>query len=199
MRKSKKLLSVSGTIVAVALALSACGGSSAAKGNATSRASVAHGHFPVLSAGWLEASKAIPAPGDTVLDVTGRISRANGKGRLSLDLATLERMPLVGGPVYEPFVKERTNFSGVLLSDLLTAAGADAKATEVFITALDDYTWSLPLHVARSGEVLLATRENGKAIPVEKGGPIRIVFSDDSVAGKNTNAWVWSVRGMEVR
>jgi DMSO/TMAO reductase YedYZ molybdopterin-dependent catalytic subunit len=85
------------------------------------------------------------------------------------------------------------------VSDLLTAAGADAGATGVFVTALDDYTWTLPIDVVRSGELMLATRENGQPIPIDKGGPIRLIFSDDSQAGKVTDAWVWSVRGLDVR
>ncbi|MEX2556502.1 MAG: molybdopterin-dependent oxidoreductase [Actinomycetota bacterium] len=199
MKRSTTVSSASAAIAAVALALSGCGGSTSANSPSASAATEAPKHFAVVSAGSLEAMKAIPVPSDAVLDLTGRISRTNSGDGLTIDLATLETLPIVSGSVFEPFVKKATTFSGVLLSDLLTAAGADGKASSVFITALDDYTWLLPIEVARSGEVLLATRENGKAIPIEKGGPIRIVFSDDSMSGKDSDSWVWSVRGMQVR
>ena len=195
MKRTAMFVSLPAALVAATLILGACGGG-APKATATAAPKA---HFETVAAGSLIASVSVPVPRKAVLDITGRITRPNAEGALSMDLATLERLPISSGSIYEPFVKARTSFSGVRLSDLMTAAGADASATGVFVTALDDYTWTLPMGVVRSGEVLLATRENGQPIPVDRGGPIRLIFSDASTAGKETDAWVWSVRGLDVR
>jgi hypothetical protein len=60
----------------------------------------------------------------------------------------------------EPFLKRRATVEGVLLSDL------------------DDYKVQFKVPDVRSSQVLLATRADGKRMPVDRSGPIRIVFPD---------------------
>jgi DMSO/TMAO reductase YedYZ molybdopterin-dependent catalytic subunit len=46
--------------------------------------------------------------------------------------------------------------------------------------------------------ILLATKVDGARIPVDEGGPIRLVFPADSTVGKNTDLWIWSIDSITV-
>lgn len=133
---------------------------------------------------------AIPEPeGDPVLTVV----TADGE-RVEFDLATLERLRRVQTTVFEPFVEQDVEFSGVVLWEVLEAAGASEASGDAALTALDDYRVELPLDTLRDEPILLATRSSGEAIPVEDGGPTRVVFPEGTPIGDNPNMWIWSVK-----
>jgi hypothetical protein len=98
----------------------------------------------------------------------------------------------------EPFLKRRVTFEGVLLSDLLEVAGVPDAASTVSLTALDVYKVDVKVSDIRSSQMLLATRADGKHMPVDRSGPIRIVFPDSSTLGRNPDLWIWSVESMKV-
>jgi DMSO/TMAO reductase YedYZ molybdopterin-dependent catalytic subunit len=62
-------------------------------------------------------------------------------------------------------------WEGVRVKDLLEAAGYDAKATVVIITAYDGYTTSLPLSSIVDNDILLASKMNSIAVPEARGFP----------------------------
>jgi hypothetical protein len=133
-----------------------------------------------------------------VLTVSGDIGTANKGKTLALDLASLEQMRQVRLEAAEPFLKRRVMFEGVLLSDLLAVAGVPESASKVSLTALDDYKVDFKLADVRSSQMLLATKADGKHMPVDRSGPIRIVFPDSSSLGRNPDLWIWSVAAMKV-
>lgn len=143
----------------------------------------------------------VPAPtGPTVLAVTGRIGVTNGDGALSLDEETLDALGRLRLTVYEPWVKQTLNFQGVWLGDLLRVAHPDPGAQTLHITALDDYQVELPIADVLAGGVLLATRDgDGHPIPVEDGGPTRIVFVEGVPSGASADQWIWSLATIDVR
>ena len=153
--------------------------------------------------GTLAAGEKISAPkGEVVLTVTGDIGTANKGSKLELDVASLEKMRQVRVEAAEPFLKRRVTFEGVLLSDLLAVAGVPDSASKVSLTALDDYKVDVKVDVkvadVRSSQMLLATKADGKHMPVDRSGPIRIVFPDASTLGRNPDLWIWSVESMKV-
>jgi hypothetical protein len=179
-----------------ALALAACGGNDeeAPKATATDSSSP-----QVVADGSLAAGEKVAAPkGDVVLTVSGDIGTANKGKTLALDLASLEQMRQVRLEAAEPFLKRRVMFEGVLLSDLLAVAGVPESASKVSLTALDDYKVDFKLADVRSSQMLLATKADGKHMPVDRSGPIRIVFPDSSSLGRNPDLWIWSVAAMKV-
>jgi hypothetical protein len=115
-----------------------------------------------------------------VLTVSGDIGTANKSRTLQLDLDSLERMRQVGLEAAEPFLKRRVLFEGVLLSDVLAVAGVPDSASMVSLTALDDYKVDFKVADVRSSQMLLATKADGKHMPVDRSGPIRIVFPSSS-------------------
>ena len=179
-----------------ALAVTACGG----KEEAPTPAATPSASTPkVVDDGSLAAGEKIAAPkGEVVLTVTGDIGAANKGRRLELDLASLEQMRRVQLEAAEPFLKRRVMFEGVLLSDLLAVAGVPESAGKVSLTALDDYKVDFKVADVRSSQMLLATKADGKHMPVDRSGPIRIVFPDASTLGRNPDLWIWSVSSMKV-
>ncbi|HSO55989.1 MAG TPA: molybdopterin-dependent oxidoreductase [Actinomycetes bacterium] len=179
-----------------ALAVAACGG----KEEAAPKAAAPSASTPqVVDDGSLAAGERISAPkGEVVLTVSGDIGTANKGKELELDLASLEQMRRVRLEAAEPFLKRRVMFEGVLLSDLLAVAGVPDSASKISLTALDDYEVDFKVADVRSSQMLLATKADGKYMPVDKSGPIRIVFPDSSSIGRNPDLWIWSVASMKV-
>jgi hypothetical protein len=181
-----------------ALAVAACGGGG--EEETAPRAATPSPSTPqVVDDGSLAVGEKIAAPkGEVVLTVTGDIGAANKGSRLELDLASLEQMRRVRLEAAEPFLKRRVMFEGVLLSDLLAMAGVPDSASKISVTALDDYKVEFKVADVRSSQMLLATRADGKHMPVDRSGPIRIVFPDGSSLGRNPDLWIWSVSSMKV-
>jgi hypothetical protein len=179
-----------------ALAVAACGGKEeAAAPSAAPNASAPQ----VVDDGTLAAGEKIGKPdGEVVLTVSGDIGERNNGKRLDLDLASLEKMRRVRLEAAEPFLKRRVMFEGVLLADLLAVAGVPESATKVSLTALDDYKVDFSVADVRSSQMLLATKADGKHMPVDRSGPIRIVFPDASSLGRNPDLWIWSVSSMTI-
>ena len=182
--------------LAAALALAACG----AKDNAAPSAAAPSASVPtVVSNGSLAAGEKVAAPkGEVVLTISGDIGEVNKGRKLVLDLASLEKMRQTRLEAAEPFLKRRVTFQGVLLSDLLAVAGVPDSASKISLTALDDYKVDFDMADVRSSQMLLATKADGKHMPVDRSGPIRIVFPDSSSLGRNPDLWIWSVASMKV-
>ncbi len=66
-------------------------------------------------------------------------------------------------------------FGGVRLETVLALAHPRAEATHVLFHAHDGYTTNLPLEEALKEDVLLAHAVDGAPLPVEHGGPCRVV------------------------
>jgi hypothetical protein len=185
-----------GVALVAALVLAACGGG---EEEAPTQAVPSASSPLVVDDGTLAAGEKIAAPkGEVVLTMTGDIGAANKGKKLELDLASLERMRRVRLEAAEPFLKRRVMFEGVLLSDLLEVAGVPDSASKVSLTALDDYKVDFTVDDVRSSQMLLATKADGKHMPVDRSGPIRIVFPDGSSLGRNPDLWIWSVSSMKV-
>jgi len=180
----------------MALAVAACGG----KQEEAPQAAGPNASSPqVVDDGTLAAGEEISSPkGEVVLTVSGDMGAANKGRTLELDLASLEQMRRVRLETAEPFLKRRVTFEGVLLSDLLAVADVPDTASTVSLTALDDYKVDFKVADVRSSQMLLATKADGKHMPVDRSGPIRIVFPDSSSMGRNPDLWIWSVASMQV-
>jgi DMSO/TMAO reductase YedYZ molybdopterin-dependent catalytic subunit len=144
--------------------------------------------------------KPVPKPaGKTVLRMDGALTRHNVGKAVTFDQKTLDGMSTTTATIFEPFVKKEIKFTGIPMSDLLTRAGVDPTAERVYLHALDDYKVDFKVSDLMAPGVLLATKADGAAIPLGKGGPIRLVFPPDAPAGKNKDLWIWSIDSMTIR
>jgi hypothetical protein len=181
--------------IAVLALLAGCGSTAAPAPQRSAGASAV-----VLREATLRPGQAVPAPsGRPLVTVTGRIGPPNQGDAVALDRRTLARLSQVQLSTYEPWVKQDLSFRGVWLTDVLALAGATG-TSGVRVTALDDYAVDFTAAELRAGGILLATSDgNGADIPIENGGPTRIVFQRGLRAGENADQWIWSLRSIEVR
>ena len=149
------------------------------------------------------------APADYRLKVTGMVDK-----ELSLSLVDLAAMPqtqmtkdfqcVTGWRVQD------VPWSGVLLRDVLAAAGVEAGAKALSFASFDGaYTESLTMEQGMADNVLVATSMFGAPIEVKHGAPIRlyvvpmygyksIKWMDGIDVGRTVIPGYWEVRGYDV-
>ncbi|MEM7118180.1 MAG: molybdopterin-dependent oxidoreductase [Chloroflexota bacterium] len=147
-----------------------------------------------VAAASLLPGDAIPAPADeVVLTIDGNIGVTNQGDALAFDMETLESLGLVSFNVYVPWQEERDSFTGVLLSDLLAAAGA-SEATEITVTAVDGYAPTIKLSDLGDYPVLVATTHRYEQLTPSTLGPTRLIFPYDTFPdmdfARNNSVWM---------
>jgi hypothetical protein len=100
--------------------------------------------------------------------------------------------------IYEPFLKKRQTFTVIRLATLFTFAGISGK-DKVVTKALNDYIFTSSASNFISAQGYLAIKRNGSPIGYDQGGPIRIIFPDESKWSKNLDAWNWSISHISVK
>lgn len=111
--------------------------------------------------------------------------------------AELQELASVEISIREPFVDEQQSFTGVPLAELLDRAGVPADA-RIETVALNDYRYADSVAQWIDSDALLAVFRDDELIPMDQGGPIRIVFAEDSPAFDMLDAWNWSLRTITV-
>jgi hypothetical protein len=144
------------------------------------------------------AVEPFPAPkGESSLRIAG-VEHGNVAAHVTkVDFATLDRVARERRTVREPFVKHDVEFTGLRIGEVLERAGGQGSAGSLFIHALDDYHVELAISDIAS-DALLATRADGKPIPIAQGGPIRLVFTSKGGLAANTDMWIWSIDSMRL-
>ena len=133
-----------------------------------------------------------PAPGESVLTVTGPA------GEKTYSLEQIEALGPQTVTINEPFVNKKQTFTAVPLEALLTPAGLTGSQM-IDTTALNEYEYSNTAQSFVDGGALLAYELNGKAIPYDQGGPVRIIFADDAPGASNLDAWNWSLSSISAQ
>jgi len=171
-----------GALMALAGVLAACGPAQPSPGAVV--APVAdedvYGGFPIDP----------PADDEVVLTLEG--------ARL-VDLTLGELLALAVREVtfLEPFVGVEQTFGVVPLADLLARAGIGPEDL-VDTIALNDYRFSDVAGALTDADALVAVTRDGQAIPMNAGGPIRLVFDTGSEYHVFLDAWNWSLRTIRV-
>jgi hypothetical protein len=139
--------------------------------------------------------------GEVVLTVTGKIANSNAGGAATYDLAMLEALPGRTTETETPWTKGKVKFEGPLGSALLDQIGASG--TTLKIVALNDYAVEVPVEDFRKWPVILATRKDGKAMPVRDKGPIFVIYPFDLDRSlyneKIFSRSAWQVKSIEVQ
>lgn len=140
-----------------------------------------------------------PATADAAIVVTGATA-GGAEAPLRLDLASLRALPQEKATIYEPFEKKRVTFTVVRMEDLVASLKPVDGAKTVHLVALDDFEVDITMAEIKAGGVLLAIADGeGKDIPVDAGGPARVIFRDGVKSGSNPDQWIWSVSEVELR
>ena len=162
--------------------LSACSTATAQPATTTPSASATnpYGGFPVDP----------PADNEVVLTVTGTKT-------IDYTLPQLKALTQVEATIDEPFVNKQQSFTGVELNTLFEASGISA-TDKVSTVALNDYKYEDVASKFTASKGILALTRDSEIIPMDQGGPIRIVFPADQDYSKYLDAWNWSLRTIEV-
>jgi len=187
-------------LLATALStLTGCGLTSS--GAASGTASAAGAGYRVVTTSTVPTGQALPAPtGPVVLTVSGHLG--SGVTRpVRLDLAGLEKLGLVEYSAMDKQAEgRRATFRGVLLSRLLAAVGAD-RATRLHTVAVNDFAVDIPVSDTAAFPVLLATTVDGKRMPVDHYGPVRVIYPTDGATldpAVYDPRWIWQLTSIVV-
>lgn len=175
-------------VLALGAALAGCSSADPAPGSSSETAS------PSVSSTTPYGTLAIdPAgPDEPVLEVDGGSS-----GHQEFTLVQLEALGTTTITVDEPFVKRRQSFTGVPMSTILAKAGI-AGGVRITTHALNDYDYVDVASAFTGSDALVATQRDASRIPLDQGGPIRIVYPDGSALSNVLDAWNWSLASLEV-
>ena len=179
-----KMLTATALLVAAAALISGCATTvpdSAATSTPSASATNPYG-------GGFEVSP--PSATDVVLTVTGTKI-------VNYTMGQLKALGTQSISIVEPFVKKQQTFVGVPLKAILEASGI-TPTQHLQTIALNDYVFKDTAANFESNNGLMAISRDGAAIPMDEGGPIRIVFPSDSKYFTYLDAWNWSMRSIKV-
>ena len=100
--------------------------------------------------------------------------------------------------IYEPFVKKRQTFTVVPIKNFFAMVGISSN-DNVITRAINDYSYANTAAKFVSANAYIAIKRNGKPIPYDQGGPLRLVFDDKSKWSKELDAWNWSLASISVK
>mgnify|MGYP006278402119 CR=1 FL=1 len=190
MLKSRTLRSVASVaLCALVLGLAACSKSGSGSSSTTAKSDKATTTSNPYGAGVVDP----PGPTDVVLTVTG----PGGTKEFTMD--QLKALGTKDLTIYEPFVKRNIAFTGVPMAAIFDTVGI-AGDVRVNTEALNEYVYDKSTAADFVGsDGLIAVAQEGKPVPVDQGGPIRIIFPDGTKLSKNLDAWNWSLEKMSVK
>lgn len=120
------------------------------------------------------AGELSPPTGRPILEITGAIDRTNAPGKALFDLELLESLGTRELVTVTPWTRGEQRFSGIDPRALLAAVGAHGSELEA--TALDGYRVVVPVADLERFPMLLATRRDGRPMPVRDRGPLWLVY-----------------------
>ena len=129
-------------------------------------------------------------------EVIFTISKAGKK--VTFTSAKLAKVKSSTISIYEPFLKKRQKFTVIPIKTFFGLVGVTSK-DKVFTTALNDYVYSNTASKFLTANTFIAIKRDGKDIPYDQGGPLRIVFPDNSNWANNLDAWNWSLASISVK
>lgn len=144
---------------------------------------------------------ALQAPaGPVVLDVIGQVTHANRGGAASFDMAMLAALPQADFLARTPWYSERRRFTGPLLRDVLSAAGA--RGTQLRLRALNDYRVEVPWEDAQRHDPIVARLLDGAPMAVRDKGPLFLIYPFDDRPDLRSAVYysrsAWQLRTIEV-
>lgn len=139
--------------------------------------------------------------GKVILTITGTLNVRNDAEAAVFDLALLDQLPQHSFSTRTPWYPQARRFSGVLLSDLLKAVGA--QGTTLKAVALNDYRVEISVEDLVRHGAMIASQIDGKPIAVRDKGPLLIIYPFDDKPELRTavhySRAIWQLRGIELR
>ncbi len=122
----------------------------------------------------------VAVTGETLLEVSGAITKKNSGAKMVFDRAALEKLPQVTIETTTPWNTAVTKFEGVSGKALMEAVGATGKTIKA--RAINDYTIEIPVEDFLTKGVILAMKANGQPLSLRDRGPLWVMYPFDSSA-----------------
>lgn len=139
--------------------------------------------------------------GTTTIDPAGpdEIIFTISKGAKTKSFTAAQLLTLKSSTVsiYEPFVKKRQIFTVIPIESFFNLVGISG-SDRVVTMALNDYAYKNSAKSFIAAKTLVAIKRSGTDIAYDEGGPIRLVFADNSRWAKYKDAWNWSLKSISV-
>jgi len=132
----------------------------------------------LLLATALPAHALQPPTGPVVLTVGGRVRMPNDGAHAQFDMTMLEALPQTSFTTRTPWYAQARRFTGPLLRDVLSAAGAQGAL--IRLAALNDYRVDMPFEDAQRYDVIVARLLDDKPMSVRDKGPLFVIYPFDS-------------------
>lgn len=123
---------------------------------------------------------------------------SKGKKKKSFSSAQLLSLKSSTVSIYEPFLKKRQSFSVIPLETFFKLVGISG-SDKVNTVALNDYVYTNTAKRFLDAKTLVAVKRDGRVIGYDQGGPIRLIFADNSKWTRYLDAWNWSLISISVR
>jgi hypothetical protein len=140
--------------------------------------------------------------GTSVVDPAGpnEIIFSVSKGSREADFTATRLLKMKSSviSIYEPFIKKRQKFTVIPIKNFFVLAGISGN-DKVVTTALNDYSYTNTASKFIAANAYIAIKRDGQPIPYDQGGPIRLVFADQSKWAKQLDAWNWSLASISVK
>lgn len=136
-----------------------------------------------------------------ILTIGGKVHKRTGAEALDFDITMLAKLPQHSFVTKTPWYAQPRKFTGVLLKDLLAAAGGSGHTLRA--TALNDYRVEIPAEDWLQHGAMLAYLIDDKPLPVREKGPLVIIYPFDDKREVRTalhySRAVWQLRSLELR
>ena len=169
--------------------------------NITRRSLLLHGAGASLLAAAPSAWALEKPTGPVVLTLAGKLRSTNDGAVANFDMPMLERLPQTSFSTKTPWYAQPRKFTGPLLRDVLSAAGANGSLLRA--VALNDYWVELPVDDAAQFDVIIARLLDDKPMAVRDKGPLFVIYPFDSRPDLRNpihyGRSAWQLRTIEVR
>ncbi len=132
----------------------------------------------LLSPPALTADARLPMPeGPVILAVSGDIRHTNVGDEAHFDYRMLTALGLHETVTHTPWTQDASRFEGPLVRRLLESVGA--RGSQLAVTALNDFTATVPVSDVSTYAVILAVKRDGERMPIRDFGPLFILYPFD--------------------
>ncbi len=131
-------------------------------------------------------------------DDYGSLTIRAGDTEKTLSLEAFSKLSRVELRTVTPFMDGEQHFEGVLLRNLMKVVGV-MEPVDVGATALDEYSIVIPSADLANVHIIVADRQNGKALDPEGMGPYWIIYPADSGVEKAQDRMIWQLKTLSVK
>ncbi|MGQ7847288.1 molybdopterin-dependent oxidoreductase [Granulosicoccus sp. 3-233] len=137
--------------------------------------------------------------GEVILVVKGSIAHTNAPGQARFDYAMLADLGLVSEQIDTEWTPAGAVFEGIRAHKLLELVGASGK--RIRVTAVNDYSVSIPFEDLADYATLLATSRDGKRLRLRDQGPLWLMYvpydRPDEIQTILNHRMVWQLQTLE--